>query len=294
MRLDTKILIIATFTFLIVYYSFGGLLKVDYSNRFFLFLLPLIWPGLAHGSLDIIIAKKLNIINSKKQELLFILSYISIALFIIFLWIVLPNLSLLFFLLVSAVHFGISDTLSRKKFFFAEMIFRGFLPISTPIYFYNQETKFIFLKLNSTEFFIDYLIKFNNYLFFSLMLLAMISLFYILLNSKTKKNFFTLVEILIIFFIFFHFDPFSAFCIYFCFFHSLRHLFIEKESLNLSPKGIFGATIPLTVISLIGLIFFYFFFLKLNQNYLSLIFISLSALTVPHMLLINKYRIPNN
>ena len=294
MRLDTKILIIATFTFLIIYYSFGGLLKVDYSNRFILFLIPLIWPGLAHGSLDIIIAKKLNIINSKKQEFLFILTYISIASLIIFLWIVLPNLSLLSFLLVSAVHFGISDTLSKEKFSFTEMIFRGFLPISTPIYFYNQETKFIFLKLNSTEFFINYLIKFNNYLFVSLMLFAMISLFYILLKSKTKKNFFTLVEISIIVFIFFYFDPFSAFCIYFCFFHSLRHLFTEKESLNLSLKGIFGATIPLTIVSLIGLIFFYFFFLELSHNYLSLIFISLSALTVPHMLLINKYRIPNN
>ncbi len=294
MRLDTKILIIATFTFLIIYYSFGELLNVDYSNRFILFLIPLIWPGLAHGSLDIIIAKKLNIINSKKQEFLFILTYISIASLIIFLWIVLPNLSLLSFLLVSAVHFGISDTLSKEKFSFTEMIFRGFLPISTPIYFYNQETKFIFLKLNSTEFFINYLIKLNNYLFFSLMLFAMISLFYILLKSKTKKNFFTLVEISIIVFIFFYFDPFSAFCIYFCFFHSLRHLFTEKESLNLSLKGIFSATIPLTIVSLIGLIFFYFFFLELSHNYLSLIFISLSALTVPHMLLINKYRIPNN
>ena len=293
MRLDTKIFIFVTIGFVILYYNQGFFFENNFSNKLFLFIIPLIWPGLAHGSLDVLIAKKLNIIITKNQLYFFILSYLLISLFVVLLWIIEPNLSLLIFLIVSAIHFGISDTIQKRNLFYIETSFRGFVPISTPIYFYNEEVKFIFSKLNADQTFINKLIYYNDFFFIILILLLFFFLFFQISNIK-KNNLDTLIEVQLIIFTFYFFEPFTAFCLYFCFFHSLRHLLIEKETLNISYKKLIISTIPITLISTIGIFLLYLFILKDNLSYLSLIFISLSALTVPHMLLINKYRIPKN
>ena len=125
------------------------------------------------------------------------------------------------------------------------------------------------------------------------MSLLVLFLFFQIINIK-KNNLDTFIEVLLIIFTFYFFEPFIAFCLYFCFFHSLRHLLIEKETLNISFKKLIVSTIPITLISTIGIFLIYVLILQDNLSYLSLIFISLSALTVPHMLLINKYRIPKN
>ncbi len=293
MRLDTKLFIFVIFVFLIFYYNQSYFFENNFSDKLILFLVPLIWPGLAHGSLDVLIAKKLKIIITKNQLYFFILGYLSISLFIVLLWIITPNLSLSMFLIISAVHFGISDTIQKKNFFYTEIFFRGFVPISTPIYFYNEEVKFIFSRLNADEIFINNLIIYNDIFFIILISLLIIFLFFQIINIK-KNNFDTFIEVQLIIFTFYFFEPFTAFCLYFCFFHSLRHLLIEKETLNISFMKLIVSTIPITLISTIGISLLYFFILQDNLNYLSLIFISLSALTVPHMLLINKYRIPKN
>ncbi len=293
MRLDTKFFIFVTFSFVILYYNQSFFSEYNFSDKLILFIIPLIWPGLAHGSLDLLIAKKLNIITTKSQLYFFILGYLLISLFIVLLWIIAPNLSLLIFLIVSAIHFGISDTIHKGNLFYIEIFFRGLAPIATPIYFYNEEVKFIFSKLNADQIFINKLINYNDFFFIILMSLLILFLSFQIINKK-KNNFNTFIEVQLIIFTFYFFEPFIAFCLYFCFFHSLRHLLIEKETLNISFKKLIVSTIPITLISTIGIFLIYVLILQDNLSYLSLIFISLSALTVPHMLLINKYRIPKN
>ena len=293
MRLDTKLFIFVTFGFVIFYYNQSFFSENNFSDKLILFMIPLIWPGLAHGSLDVLIAKKLNIIVTKSQLYFFILGYLLISLFIVLLWIIVPNLSLAMFLIVSAIHFGISDTIHKGNLFYIEIFFRGLAPISTPIYFYNEEVNFIFSKLNADETFINNLINYNDFFFIILMSLLILFLFFQIINIK-KNNLDTFIEVQLIIFTFYFFEPFIAFCLYFCFFHSLRHLLIEKETLNISFKKLIVSTIPITLISTIGIFLIYVLILQDNLSYLSLIFISLSALTVPHMLLINKYRIPKN
>ena len=292
MRLDTKLFFFVIFGFLIFYHNQSYFFE-NFSDKLILFIVPLIWPGLAHGSLDVLIAKKLKIISTKNQLYFFIIGYLLISLFIILLWIIAPNLSLAMFLIISAIHFGISDTIQKRNFFYTQIFFRGFVPISTPIYFYNEEVKFIFSKLNADEIFINNLIIYNDFFFIILISSLIIFLFLLIINIK-KNNFDTFIEVQLIIFTFYFFEPFTAFCLYFCFFHSLRHLLIEKETLNISFMKLIVSTIPITLISTIGIALLYFLILQDNLNYLSLIFISLSALTVPHMLLINKYRIPKN
>ena len=178
MRLDTKFFIFVTFSFVILYYNQSFFSEYNFSDKLILFIIPLIWPGLAHGSLDLLIAKKLNIIITKSQLYFFILGYLLISLFIVLLWIIAPNLSLLMFLIVSAIHFGISDTIHKGNLFYIEIFFRGLAPISTPIYFYNEEVNFIFSKLNADETFINNLINYNDFFFIILMSLLILFLFF--------------------------------------------------------------------------------------------------------------------
>ena len=57
MRLDTKFFIFVTFSFVILYYNQSFFSEYNFSDKLILFIIPLIWPGLAHGSLDLLIAK---------------------------------------------------------------------------------------------------------------------------------------------------------------------------------------------------------------------------------------------
>ena len=57
----------------------------------------------------------INVFNGSYIRYLFYSSYIFISLLIIFSWLILPNLVLLFFLIVAAYHFGKEDTIFKLK-----------------------------------------------------------------------------------------------------------------------------------------------------------------------------------
>ena len=102
------------FTFL-AYNFFSEFFIGNYFNQFLIFLVPLIWPGIAHGSLDLLIAKKSQLISSIKTIFSFILLYLLLAILIILFWFIKTNIALSLFLIISIVHFGTSDTQNHKK-----------------------------------------------------------------------------------------------------------------------------------------------------------------------------------
>ena len=73
-------------------------------------LLLILSIGISHGSLDNVKGKKLFQIYGINNSAIFYLLYILIALAILTLWIVVPLLSLIIFLIVASYHFGKEDT----------------------------------------------------------------------------------------------------------------------------------------------------------------------------------------
>lgn len=291
---ESLIFFISIIFFGVVVNFFDTTFSNNLRNQFLLFLIPLVWPGLAHGSLDIILAKRINLIRNRFSLLVFIFSYLILSLIYFFCWIISPNYSLIFFLIISIIHFGLSDikTSSSDKLFYPEFIIRGTCPILLPIIFYTEETKNIFSMLMVND---DFLYTFFKYKF-----QILISVIFILIITflRTNTSFGTLrlknlIEFTLIIFCFYFFQPLIAFSIYFCFLHSLRHLIDEKNELKISFSNILIKTLPLTFITLLFLIFC-FYFLNLNEipnSYVPILFISLACLTVPHMLLVcySKY-----
>ena len=111
-------------------------------------LLLILIIGISHGSLDNIKGEKLFKLLGYKFSYLFYLTYISISILIIFLWLIFPNLILLIFLIVASFHFGKKDTVFKikKNFIPKEILFflKGSSVIIAPLLFQRDSTNEIF------------------------------------------------------------------------------------------------------------------------------------------------------
>ena len=262
-------------------------------------LLLILTIGVSHGSLDHVKGKKLfNILNISKISI-FYFSYILIAILVIIIWIIIPFISLMCFLLVASYHFGKEDTqfLMNENSYFNQLLFflKGLLIIAAPMFFHFDETIIIFkLLLVDNEIFYSTLefIEVNKILPITIILSSLSSIFLFLRKFEIKK-FIVFLDYFSILVLNYYLTPLVAFTIYFCFLHSIRHSItliyeIDKNDFKNGLK-IFGQkALPLTVLTaifcLIGLYL-------LNNNYdfnssiLKIIFIGLASLTFPHILL---------
>ncbi len=283
--IDLKIFIISIIFFFIFVNFFEGLVYSNFYNQLILFSIPLIWPGLAHGSIDIFTAKRFNLIKSNKSLIFFLTIYISIPIFFFYFWLKFPNLFFVFFLILSGLHFGISDRES-KSFLVKnmEVLLRAIIIIIVPVRFYTDEIKEIFLFFFVSDNFITsfyYWSEFFLYLAIFILILFLISF----LLKKISKN--LIIEIILLIFCFTYFKPLVSFLIYFCFLHSVRHLLYEKLKLNLSLKRLILKTLPMTVLSCLFIIFLIITVNKNNLFNVSHIVIAISSLTISHIFLVN-------
>ena len=262
-------------------------------------LLLILSIGVSHGSLDNLKGEKLLKIFGINNLLIFYYLYILIATVVIILWIIMPSISLIIFLIVASYHFGKEDTqfLVIENSYVNQLLFfiKGTLIILAPIYFHFDETINIFkLLLVDNENFYDFLnfIETNRILLFGIILSTLANIILFTKNFEFKKFAFFL-DYFSILILNYYFSPLLAFTLYFCFLHSVRHSItlifeLEKNDLILGFKMFVKKALPLTILTatlcLIGLYF-------INNTYtfdssiLKIIFIGLASLTFPHILL---------
>ena len=262
--------------------------------------------GISHGSLDNIKGKKLFQILGFNNFLFFYLSYILIALFVIILWIIIPYISLIIFLIVASYHFGKEDTLFliSENSNYNQLLFflKGSLIVFAPLYFHFDETISIFkLLLIDNESFYNFLnfVEVNNVLLFGIILSTLSNI--LLFTQKFElKNFTIFFDYFSIIIINFYLSPLVAFTIYFCFLHSIRHIIslmseLDNYDLKTGFKIFTKKALPLTILTaifcLIGLYFLSNTY-NFNSSILKIIFIGLASLTFPHILL--EYLIEKN
>jgi len=262
-------------------------------------LLLILTIGVSHGSLDHVKGKKLfNILNIKKISIFYFL-YTLMAISVIIIWIIIPSVSLMIFLLVASFHFGKEDTqfLISENSYFNQLLFflKGLLIILAPMFFHFNETITIFkFLLIDNEIFYSTLefIEVNKILPIGI-ILSTLSCVYLFLRKFEIKKFIIFLDFFSILILNYYLSPLVAFTIYFCFLHSIRHsitLIYEidkndfKNGLKVFGKKVLPLTILTAIFCLIGLYL-------LNNNYdfnssiLKIIFIGLASLTFPHILL---------
>jgi len=262
-----------------------------------LFLILII--GVTHGSLDHQKGKKLFEILNIKRIFIFYLLYILIAILVIIIWINMPSISLIIFLIVASFHFGKEDTqfLIDENSYFNQLLFlfKGLLIILAPIFFHFNETVSIFkLLLVDNEIFYSTLafIETNKVLLI-LIILSTFSSIYLFLNKFENKKFTIFLDYFSILILNYYLSPLVAFTIYFCFLHSIRHSIsliyeIDNENFTNSFKVFTKKALPLTILTaifcLMGLYLLNFSY-DLHSSILKIIFIGLASLTFPHILL---------
>ena len=262
-------------------------------------LLLILTIGVSHGSLDHVKGKKLfNILNIKKISI-FYFSYTLMAISVIIIWIIIPSVSLMFFLLVASFHFGKEDTqfLISENSYFNQLLFflKGLLIILAPMFFHFNETITIFkFLLVDNEIFYSTLefIEVNKILPIGI-ILSTLSCVYLFLRKFEVKKFVIFLDFFSILILNYYLSPLVAFTIYFCFLHSIRHSITLVNELDkndfINGLKVFGKkALPLTVLTaFFCLIGFYLLngSYSFNSSILKIIFIGLASLTFPHILL---------
>ena len=262
--------------------------------------------GVSHGALDNLKGRKLFQIFGISNFFIFYFSYILISLIVIVLWIIVPTISLMIFLILASHHFGKEDTqfLMSENSYLNQLLFflKGSLIIFAPMYFHFDETISIFksLLIDNEMFFESLnLIETNKILLYGIIVSTLSSILLFTKNFELKKFtiFFDYFSILIINY---YFSPLVAFTIYFCFLHSVRHSIsliseLDENSIANGLKIFIKKALPLTILTAI---FCFLGLYLLNNTYnfdssiLKIIFIGLASLTFPHILL--EYLIEKN
>ncbi len=262
--------------------------------------------GVSHGALDNNKGKKLFRIFGIGNFFIFYLSYILISLIVIILWIYIPSISLVIFLIIASHHFGKEDTqfLIFENSFQNQLLFflKGSLVIFAPMYFHFDETISIFkYLLIENEFFYEFLnlVETNKILNYGIILSTLSSIILFTKNFEIKK-FTIFLDYFSILIINYHFSPLLAFTIYFCFLHSVRHSIslmseLDNSDLTNGLKIFINKALPLTILTAI-FCFLGLYLLNITYNFdssiLKIIFIGLASLTFPHILL--EYLIEKN
>ena len=262
--------------------------------------------GVSHGSLDNLKGKKLFQIFGINNFFIFYLSYILISLIVIICWVIIPSITLVFFLIVAAHHFGKEDTqfLIIKDSYQNQLLFflKGLLIIFAPMYFHFDEAVSIFkLLLIENDSFYKFLnlIETNKIFFYGIILSTLSSIILFTKNFELEK-FIIFLDYFSILIINYYFSPLVAFTIYFCFLHSVRHSIslmfeLDKNDVRNGLKIFTKKALPLTILTAT---FCFLGLYLLNNTYdfdssiLKIIFIGLASLTFPHILL--EYLIEKN
>lgn len=234
--------------------------------------------GLAHGAIDYLIDYQ---VKSKKDLLFFILSYVFKGTLLGLVWIIMPDVALIGFILFSAWHFGQTDFIEWKLSQGPWTFLWGMCVLMLILGFHLPETISILKQIPRLQ--LPYLLEhlsvdelfYVQILFIGLALLLfgvvrstelLITIAYLLLTST--------LPLLI------------SFGIYFVFqhsFHGWKHL---QKQLKISSSVMLKKAAPYTAITLLAA---FFLFWKWPSFYLGILFILLSCISMPHVLSMNYF-----
>ena len=244
--------------------------------------------GLPHGALDGAVAMHIGLVKKLSNLIKFMLAYISLAVFVVIVWMFFPTLSLIVFLGISLLHFGYGDAKNGEGITkFAEAVAHGGLVIVGISQFHRGEVDEIFY----------YLIKQDTSTIWLAMNIASIGVIAaiatcLLQTSKDVKWSSTTLELLLVGVVIAITPPLLGFSIYFCLIHSARHFsrIYRMVKQNVANTTIKTQAILFTVACWLAAVVAFVLFADFSNpgpTILRIIFIGLAALTVPHMVLID-------
>lgn len=251
--------------------------------------------GLPHGALDLALVR--GAAQGSRLALAAAIGvYLVVSAAVLAVWIAFPVAALLGFLAIAVIHFGLGDTEDRHGPQRAvEVIARGGFAGIAPLVFHPQTTRDLFALLvgptSSGHLDAALAVITAPALWLWITCLA-VAIFWRSLQHAPGWLL-AVAELLLTTAIFAVFHPLSAFLLYFCFVHSVRHISDLgaarfPESAARARRWLLLESLPFTLATVVlGAIAWFAFArtLDFDEAMMRVIFWGLSALTMPHMIL---------
>ena len=240
--------------------------------------------GIPHGALDTLYAQRAYPIRSASGWLVFSGVYMVMAAAVVGMWWLLPAVFLTGFLLVSAFHFSGDPVNGTPPFF---RLWYGGAVIVLPALLHEHEVAVLFGYLVPGDFPVQSA-AFLNGLAAPWLVGLVISIL-----KNFRHDLLTSVEVIAMALLMVVATPLIGFTVFFCAMHSARHAVRTQKFAGemsfwwtakkaLPPMLVFSLIVALSWNTVIAIPF--------DAAIVRLIFVSLAALTVPHMWLIERFR----
>ena len=258
--------------------------------------------GIPHGAIDHIMASEIfNLKKTLRSHLLFYGSYLLIMLFVGALWVFFPVVGMILFLLISVYHFGqadMEDFMDAHRGGFDRIFhtIRGILIIGCIIF--SDLTMTIPVMADAMGLSANQLMSWMPDATIALSVIFAIYALSIvagMLQKRFSSPIAVIFDSILLVSLFLLTGPFVGFAVYFALWHSAGHVqemreYFQGHQKELSLGRFYWLATPFTLISIVGL----FLLWGLNQVFMleeqmiTLMFILISVLTLPHMLIVDR------
>lgn len=245
--------------------------------------------GVPHGALDTVFANRLYGVNSFAGWVAFTSGYLLLVGFTVLLWRLAPMAFLIGFLAISALHFSGDPTAGSPWY---SRLLRGGAVIVLPALFHADEEGRLLALISgppASASIIACLQMLSPGWLVAMIVVAIVGARYDWLSSLEMISTAGLALFA---------APLLAFTLFFCGMHSARHILRTIQfSRKQSGQAVLGSAIRSATFPMLGAlaIFFFGFFqlrhLELETRVIQVLFVGLAALTVPHMLLVERVRL---
>ena len=242
--------------------------------------------GVPHGALDPLFAQALLQLNSHAAWIGFVAVYLLLAAVVVALWWYSPLMFLIAFLSVSILHFS-GDLVEGTTF--AERLVYGVGVITLPALRHSTELTRLFSQLVGADAALPVVAVLQ------LISLPCLLALFVVVARCVRRNGLAALEIMAVGLLTWIATPLLGFAIYFCAMHSARHILRTRQYAGVAPRQmVLVALLPL--LAVLGFSVLGWYFLppsSTDERMLRLLFVTLAALTLPHMVLVERVRLSN-
>lgn len=275
------------FSFLALLVSLASLVLVNWEpERAWPFLAAaIIFLGVPHGALDTVFAQRLHAVQRPRDWLVFSLFYVTLAVAFVLIWYLFPLVFLTSFLLISLFHF--SGDPAEGTPLISRVLYGGAI-FTLPALLHREElTRYFSMLLTAPD--AQQMAQFLHGLSYAWLGALLLASALAAFSDRLRALEFFSLTVLAVFA-----PPLLAFTVYFCAMHSSRHILrtLQFAAGERAARVLLSAVLPM-----IGfLVFFaaalyYFGDSPIEQRSIQLVFVSLAALTLPHMALVERVRL---
>jgi beta-carotene 15,15'-dioxygenase len=242
--------------------------------------------GVPHGALDPLFAQDLLQLDSHAAWLAFVTLYLLLAALVVVLWWYAPLFFLVAFLSVSILHFS-GDLVGGITF--AERLVYGGGVITLPALRHSTELTRLFSQLVGADAAMPVVAVLQ------LISLPWLLALLVLVVLGVRRDGLEALQIMAVGLLTLIATPLLGFAIYFCAMHSARHILRTWQYAGVAPRQMVLVTLlPLLAVLSFSVLGWYCLPpSSVDERVLRLLFVTLAALTLPHMVLVERVRFAN-